>query len=371
LAELRTAKTADTGRTISLNPRSAWDWNRVLTPHVVLKMIPVAALVLWIYPYWCPGPSGDWESRWRTDDAWGHGYLVPFLAVLIVHFRLSEKAPARLSPSAWGLVLILVGLILRIVLQTVTTHQFPVWATFLPVVAGTIWLLLGWPMLKTLLVPVLYLGLMIPWDAKYYESFALPLQNLAAAVSESILSIGGMQITRDGNVLHPVGSPQVDVAGACSGLHLLMAFVALGILMAYAYRRPFWERIVMMASSIPIAVFCNIMRVSLMTASGHAVYMESLAAKKGAATWSTSVPDSFWNALSDKGLADSIMMLFNKIMDPHSYVHQSFGFAMLGVAFVMMWAEVKMIDMLFVEEGEPALARAPQATRRRRRPWWR
>ena len=263
-------------------------------------------------------------------------------------------------------MLILAGLVLRIVFQTLMIHYI-FYVTFLIVVAGIIWLCWGWPMLKTLLVPVLYLGLMIPWDQKYYDWVALPLQNLAAAAAEGILAMAGMEITRQGNVLHPQGSPEVGVAGACSGLHLLMTFVALGVLMAYSYRRPLWERAVMMASSVPIAVLCNIIRVSLMTASGHAVYIEAEAAGKGAPTWSASLPDAFWETLPGADLPSRLVALYNNIMNPDSYLHQSFGFAMLGLAFVLIWAELKLIDMMFVEEDNPAAARATVPGRSGRR----
>ena len=214
MADVKTAKGVTTHRTATLNVQPAWDWNRVLTPRAVFLMLPVAAMVLWIYPYWCPGPRGEWEVIWRKDSAWGHGYLIPFLAVLIAHFRLTERPLTRLAPSAWGLVLILAGLVLRIWFQTLMFH-YAYWVTFLPVVAGVIWLLLGWPMLKTLVVPLLYLGLMIPWDQKYYDAIALRLQNLAAGGAEEILAMAGMNITRSGNVLTPLGpppTPPVDVA---------------------------------------------------------------------------------------------------------------------------------------------------------------
>jgi exosortase len=351
LADGRTAKSVPAGHPAMLQPQPTWDWNRVLTPRAVLLILPVAALILWAYPYWCPGPGGDWEVRWRNESAWSHGYLVPFLAVVIAHFRLTERPVLRLAPSAWGLVPLMAGLMIRIWSQTLM-FAYPAYASFLLVVAGTIWLLLGWPMLRTLIVPVLYLGLMIPWEPKYYDQMALPLQNLGAAVSEKILAAGGMNITRDGNILKPYGSPDVGVAGACSGLHLLFTFVALGVLMAYMYRRSLWERILIMASSVPIAVFCNIIRVTLMTLASHAIFIEKEAVIHGKATWSTSVPNFIWNQLSGAEAAAKLGSLYENVMNPESYLHQSFGFAMLGLAFGLMWAELKLIDMLFVEEDE-------------------
>jgi exosortase len=46
-------------------------------------------------------------------------------------------------------------------------------------------------------------------------------------------------------------------------MRLLMAFVALGVAMAYLHYRPIWQRFILLASTIPIAVICNIVRVTI------------------------------------------------------------------------------------------------------------
>ena len=55
----------------------------------------------------------------------------------------------------------------------------------------------------------------------------------------------------------------LNVAEACSGMRLLMAFLALGVAMAYLHYRPLWQRIILLASTIPIAILCNILRVTV------------------------------------------------------------------------------------------------------------
>jgi exosortase len=57
--------------------------------------------------------------------------------------------------------------------------------------------------------------------------------------------------------------PALDVAEACSGMRLLMAFVALGVAMANLLKRPIWQRLVLLVSTIPIAILCNIIRVTV------------------------------------------------------------------------------------------------------------
>jgi exosortase/archaeosortase family protein len=41
-----------------------------------------------------------------------------------------------------------------------------------------------------------------------------------------------------------------------------MTFFALGVAMAYLHYRPAWQRLVLLATTIPIAIICNIIRVT-------------------------------------------------------------------------------------------------------------
>jgi exosortase/archaeosortase family protein len=42
-----------------------------------------------------------------------------------------------------------------------------------------------------------------------------------------------------------------------------MAFLALGVAMAYLHYRPIWQRLVLLTSTIPIAILCNVVRVTV------------------------------------------------------------------------------------------------------------
>ena len=47
-------------------------------------------------------------------------------------------------------------------------------------------------------------------------------------------------------------------------MRLLMAFLAMGAIMAYLMReKPVWHRVVLLALCVPIAIFCNFIRVTI------------------------------------------------------------------------------------------------------------
>jgi exosortase len=54
----------------------------------------------------------------------------------------------------------------------------------------------------------------------------------------------------------------LDIAQACSGMRLLMAMTALGIAIAFVSERPLWQRLTMILACLPIALLCNVIRVT-------------------------------------------------------------------------------------------------------------
>ena len=59
------------------------------------------------------------------------------------------------------------------------------------------------------------------------------------------------------------GGVRMFVAEACSGMRQLTGFLALTTAVAYLSGRPAWYRAIVIASSIPIAMTANVLRVAL------------------------------------------------------------------------------------------------------------
>jgi len=97
----------------------------------------------------------------------------------------------------------------------------------------------------------------------------MPMRHLAAKVAAALLNlVSQMEATASGVVIDVIYKgqrlePPLNVAEACSGMRLLLAFLALGVAMAYLHYRPVRQRIVLLASTITIAVLCNIVRVTV------------------------------------------------------------------------------------------------------------
>jgi hypothetical protein len=58
LADVQVSKPDMTLQPLPAQTAASWDWNRVLTPAVVLQILPIVGLVLWTYWY----PLLKWET---------------------------------------------------------------------------------------------------------------------------------------------------------------------------------------------------------------------------------------------------------------------------------------------------------------------
>jgi exosortase len=127
----------------------------------------------------------------------------------------------------------------------------------------------GWRLVKYTWLPIVFLVFAVPLPRRYYVGLTMPMRQWAAYVAAALLNlIEGLEATASGVVIDVIYKgkhlePGLNVAEACSGMRLLTAFLALGVAMAYLHYRPFWQRIILLVSTVPIAIFCNVVRVTI------------------------------------------------------------------------------------------------------------
>jgi len=229
---------------------------------------------------------------WITDPSWSHGFLIPLFSLYFINQRrasilsleptrdplaeiLARRRPRRLEagqtrPNYLGLVLLL-GMLVLYVFNVVSPSGYAYFRPLAMIGAlGAVVLFLGgWRLLSTTWLPIVFLIFAVPLPRRYYVALTMPMRELAATVATVLLNmVHGLQASCSGVVIDIVYQgrplePALDVAEACSGMRLLMAFLALGVAMAYLHERPLWQRLALLASTVPIAVFCNIVRVTV------------------------------------------------------------------------------------------------------------
>jgi exosortase/archaeosortase family protein len=84
-------------------------------------------------------------------------------------------------------------------------------------------------------------------------------------VAVGVLRFTGVDAQNQGTkilMFGPKGWRALNVAEACAGLRSLMTFISVGAAVAFLSVRPLWQKFLITLSAIPIAIFCNVMRVS-------------------------------------------------------------------------------------------------------------
>lgn len=247
---------------VAAHPRAS-SWGQIVSPTARLQMVILALLLLLAYRR----PITDLiVHKWWHDPNWSHGWLVPLFSLYFLSILKPRLAVTPVRPSWAGLVLVLGALAIYFWFLLMLPMGYPQSLSIIPAILGLTLLMGGWAVLRLVWFPICYLVLAIPLPDGLYFNLTFPLRKLASEVSSVLLSIlPGVHTEVSGVVIDFIykGSPgTLNVEEACSGMRLIMAFVALGTAMAYLGDRPNWQRVLMVLGCIPIAIFCNVIRVT-------------------------------------------------------------------------------------------------------------
>jgi len=219
------------------------------------------AAVIW--SYWTTLVA--MATKWWNDPQYSQGYLVPVFSAYILYQRRDALKGVPLQMDIRGLLLILAGLLIHIGCGYFNSDWID-GASLLVVISGLFWLMGGLPAFRWSLPAVLFLIFMVPLPYTVETSLAYPLQRIATLGSEFLLQTFGVAAVAEGNIIY-LSQSRIGVVEACSGLSMLLIFFALATAVVIIYQPPWFERIVLILSAIPIAIVVNIIRI---TATGIA-----------------------------------------------------------------------------------------------------
>ena len=199
--------------------------------------------------------------HWSEVEDYSHGFLIAPLSLYFIWERRAKLRRTRIQPDWWGLLPLALGS-LTLAVGRLGSELMNLRVSFVFSLIGLVLLLLGRPMFRILAFPLLFLFLMVPLPQSLVNVVAFPLQLVAADMAVNALHFLHIPALREGNIIH-LASTQLFVAEACSGLRSLMALFTLGVVFAYFFRKSLVERIVIVLSTIPIAILVNSFRVAL------------------------------------------------------------------------------------------------------------
>ena len=208
--------------------------------------------------------------RWAVGHPadWGHLLAIPLIAAWFVWVDRERLLAEPFRTTWFGLVPLVLGVgwyAMCVAGSPALWHHNLRGAGFGLALFGLAILLCGWRAMRILWFPLLYVVIFGQHvSAQLLGRLTERLQDFAAKGSWGVLNLVGIDTDRSGNLLTVWrdGAPHtLNIAEACSGMRMLVGFLALGVALAYTGLPRLWQRVLLVAMAVPVALVVNIMRV--------------------------------------------------------------------------------------------------------------
>ncbi len=229
---------------------------------IKISVISVLLLIAYI-------PAFTWMyARWSARDTYySHGFLVPFIAGFLVWQKRKILAAIPVKTASIGWPVLFTGLAIH-GLSTIWNVGFTSGFSLLVTITGIILVLGGKEYLRHLWFPIVFLAFMIPLPETAIANSSFRLKIFAAQVSAFLVRHMGIPVIREGSLII-TRHARLMVEDPCSGIRSLIALIALGALMSYFTNLTRTRRLILFASSVPIAVATNVFRIVSLTLIGE------------------------------------------------------------------------------------------------------
>lgn len=245
-------------------------------PLAVLGAAFVALAWRWILKQYQPALPLDWKFlepmggySWQKPQDWGHSYIVPLISLFALYKDRHTLARRERSVFWPGLLVMVLGVVMYVFfIIGFSNHMFQGGALIL-CLSGLALLVFGPKVFGVLVFPLLYLLMAVTISEAVMNKVTYRLQDIAAQGAWVMLNMIGIDTDITGNVLTPHDSngkalEPLNVAEACSGMRMVIAFMALGLAVGWLGCAFWWQRIALFLMGVPLAVFMNVVRVAVL-----------------------------------------------------------------------------------------------------------
>jgi len=259
---LSSVATTGTMRNGAVKTASPVPWRLVAAAAVVVLAF-VALFFRWFL-------QQDRFSRGQMED-WGHAYIIPLISGYMLWLKRDELRAAPRAVFWPGLSVMLCGIGSYFFFLVGVSNHLGQGLALILTLAGLVILLLGPEVFRLSFVAIAYLlfAITLPEQVMNLITFQLKLfASAGAGVALTLLApIWGYAITVEGNIIEIIykGVPiPLNVADACSGMRMVVAFFALGAAVAIFACKHWWQRVALLLMAAPVAIFMNVVRVTVL-----------------------------------------------------------------------------------------------------------
>jgi exosortase D (VPLPA-CTERM-specific) len=207
------------------------------------------------------GPLLELVRRWDSQEEYRHGYIIPLIAIWLLWTRRQALVASVGRPSWMGPALIVLAALMHIVGKLSALFVLSQ-LSFIVILIGLVLGFGGYSLLRAAFVPIIFLIFAIPLPYFLDAALSFRLQIISSQLGVFFIRLLHIPVYLEGNVID-LGNYRLQVVEACSGLRYLYPLMSLGFLAAYLFQAPLWQRALIFASTIPITILMNSLRIGL------------------------------------------------------------------------------------------------------------
>lgn len=210
-------------------------------------------------------------------EDWGHALAIPFISGWLLWKQRAALAREPVRVFWPGVGPMLLGMVCYLFFVVgVPNHMLQGFSIVLTLF-GAVLLLLGPAIMRHAFLPIAYLGFAVTLAERIMIEVTFQLKLVASFGAWVLLSATGPMIgysvKLDGNLIEMMRYDgtvfPMNVADACSGMRMVVAFVALGGAVALLGSTRWWQRTAVMLLTVPVAVLMNVVRVAVLGWLGY------------------------------------------------------------------------------------------------------
>jgi len=222
----------------------------------------------------------SWPDRLTQGNSYyTHGPLVALASGLMawhIHRRVGWSRARSTSATWWGGGLLAVSITLHLLSVSPSARvMFVSGFALIGVLVGLVLVWGGWPMARAYGLPIVFLVFMVPMPEVAIVDLNFRLKLFAGRAALWLTHhVFGVPAWLDGSYIHL--PPDADgrakslvIENVCSGLRSLIALVWFASLFAVVCRVSGRWRILMLAAAVPVAVGCNVVRITSLNLAAH------------------------------------------------------------------------------------------------------
>jgi len=202
----------------------------------------------------------DLIQVWIADEDYGHGFFILPISLYLVWRKREEILASSHATARWGYALMALWAVMYSagVIGQISTVTYLSMLLF-PIGASAV--LISGQVARIIFFPTVFMVFMFPIPSEIYTRVTNPLMLLSTDVSSHLLTVLGIPILQEGNILS-LPNYTMQVVVACSGIRSLMMIMALTLLIGYIMVSSNYIRMLFFFISIPIAIIGNIFRIT-------------------------------------------------------------------------------------------------------------